>query len=407
MSSSFLNMNTQRAVGALALLAASPMALAQSWVLDPRVEVSAIYDDNFRLTDQPGQEIEVTGGALDAALTARRETQAALFAVTPRIRSTLFPDESSEESTDYFLTLEGEKRTQRTTSKVDLRFADESVVTSELLAADFPGVDLGESVSGDAGRVSVRNRRRLIALAPSVLFDWTERRHLTFDLHAVDAEYDSLQFEQVGYTDYGAGAAIGWNVSQRSLISVGLRGSRYSPEGASEDTTTYGVVAEWRTAASQVMDFYFRAGSNRSERDATATSADVSATTFNGGVGVAWNLQTTRIVLDALRSTVPSSAGAVVDRDELRFRVSRAFQPRVSGYVALRGIRTEGVDEAVAPIRDREYATGSAGLEWRVSRQISLAGEYEYKWQEFEDEPNDATSNGVTLSIIYEPRRLD
>jgi hypothetical protein len=244
-------------------------------------------------------------------------------------------------------------------------------------------------------------------VAPRFQFDWTERRHLTLDAHYVDAKFDNELFEQVGYTDIGAGAGIAWNVSQRSLFSVGVLGAQYSPDNSGRDTTTTGVVAEWRTTPSQITNFYFRVGSNRAERDGTATTSKLSATTFNGGVGVAWNFQVTRIVIDALRSTVPSSAGAVVDRDEVRFRVSRAFQPRVSGFVALRGIRTQGVDEAASTIRDRKYLAGSTGLEWRISRQFTLAGQYEYRWQEFDIEPNDATSNGVILSIVYEPRRLD
>jgi hypothetical protein len=422
---SFLNMDAQRnslhgprpgslvrafapSAGVLLGVLAAPLASAQEWVFDPRIELEAIYDDNYRLTDQPGQEIEVEGGALDAQLTARKQGAASLFEITPRIRSSLFPDESSEESTDYFLTLSGEKRTQRTNLGVSARFADESVVTSELLVADFPGVDLGQPVSGDAGRTSVRNRRKLYAIQPTLDFDWTERRQVTVEAHYVNAAYDNDLFEQVGYTDAGGSAGIVWDVSQRSKLAVTVLASQYSPDDNSEDTSTTGVFAEWRTAPSQVTNFYFRVGSNRAERDGTGTQPDVSSSSFNGGVGVAWNFQVTRIVLDALRSTVPSSAGEVVNRDELRFRVTRDFSPRVSGFVAARGIRTEGIDEAsVSDVRDRKYYTGRTGLEWRVTRQYSLEGAYEYKWQEFQDEPNSATSNGVTLSLVYQPRRLN
>jgi hypothetical protein len=393
--------------GVLLGVVAAPLVSAQAWVFDPRVEVEAIYDDNYRLTDQPGQEIEVEGGALDAQLTARKQGAASLLEITPRIRSTLFPSDSSEESTDYFLTLGGEKRTQRTNLGLTARFADESVVTSEILDADFPGVDLGEPVSGDAGRVSVRNRRSLYAFRPTLEFDWTERRQLTAEAHYVNASYDDDLFEQIGYTDLGASAGIVWDVSQRSKLGLNVLGSSFSPDDDSEDTTTTGVMAEWRTAASQVTNFYFRVGSNRAERDGTGTQPDVSASSFNGGVGVAWDLQVTRIVIDALRSTVPSSAGEVVNRDELRFRLTRDFSPRVSGFVAARGIHTEGVEDAGASVRDRKYYTGRTGLEWRVSRQYSLEGAYEYKWQEFQDEPNSATSNGVTLSLVYQPRRLN
>jgi hypothetical protein len=407
MSSSFHNMKpVLPAAGAAVCLMASSLASAQAWIFDPRIELQGIYNDNYRLSNQPGQEIDVSGGAIDAEFTARKEGPASLLEVSPRIRSSVFPDASSEESTDYFLNLTGEKRTQRTTTRLVGLFSDESVVTSELVAADFPGVGLGQPVGGDGGRVSVRNTRRLYAIQPSLDFDWTERRQLTFDAHYVKAEYEDDLVEQVGYTDYGGSAGIVWDISQRSKIAVDLILAEYSPDDDSASTTSTGVVAEWRTAPSQVMDFYFRLGSNRAERDSSGTQSSFSRSSFNGGVGVAWNFQVTRIVIDALRSTVPSSQGAVVDRDELRFRLSRDFSPRVSGFVAARGIRTEGLDETVSDVGERKYYTGRTGLEWRVSRQFSLEGAYEYKWQEYQDELTSATSNGVTLSLVYQPRRL-
>jgi hypothetical protein len=81
------------------------------------------------------------------------------------------------------------------------------------------------------------------------------------------------------------------------------------------------------------------------------------------------------------------------------------MSPKMAGHLALRGIRTEGAVEEALLVRERKYAAASAGLEWRWSRQYSLVGSYNYTWQEFEGEPADATSNGVSLSVVYEPRR--
>lgn len=399
---------TAIALAALALLLGAQAASAQAWIFDPRVELMAIYNDNYRLTDQPDQEIDVTGAGIDALVTARKQWAASLFEFTPRIHSTFFPDASSEESTDYFANLRAEKRTQRTRSGIAARFADESVVTSELAAADFPGVGLGDPVSGDAGRVSVRNRRQLAALQPSFDFDWTERRHLTLEAHYVDVSYENdTIFEQVGYTDVGAGAGMVFDLTQRSSLSFDVLGSRYSPDDDTEDTTSTGLIAEWRMAPSQVTNLYFRLGTNRSERNAQGTTPSYSTSSFNGGVGVAWNFQVTQVVIDALRTTVPSSQGQVVDRDELRFRLTRAFSPRVVGFVALRGIKTEGLDDTGIAVQGRKYYTGRTGFEWRTTRAISLEGAYEYKWQEYEFAQTNAKSNGITLSVVYEPHRLN
>jgi len=391
------------AVGLLGAQAAS----AQAWIFDPRVEVQAVYNDNNRLSDQPGEEIEVEGGGVDAQVTARKQWAASLFEFTPRVHSTFYPSDSEEESTDYYADLRGEKRTQRTRTDIGARFADESVVTSELLEADFPGVGLGDPVSGDAGRVSVRNRRKLAAVQPSFDFDWTERRHLTLQAHYVDISYDNNLFEQVGYTDIGGAVGMVFDLTQRSALEVNVLATRYSPDNDTEDTNSTGIVGEWRMSPSRITNFYFRLGATRAERDAQGSTPSFSTSSFNGGVGVAWNFQVTRIVIDALRTTVPSSQGEVVDRDELRFRLTRSFSPRVAGFVALRGIKTQGVDDTGIAVEGRKYYTGRTGFEWRTTRAFSLEGAYEYKWQEFESQPNDARSNGITLSVVWEPHRLN
>jgi hypothetical protein len=96
-----------------------------------------------------------------------------------------------------------------------------------------------------------------------------------------------------------------------------------------------------------------------------------------------------------------------VNRDEVRFSLNRDFTPRVSGFVGLRGIRTSGVEgTGLNQVRERKYYTGRTGFEWRMTRAYSLEGAYEYKWQKYQGDPTDASSNGVTLSVVYQPRRL-
>jgi hypothetical protein len=405
MSSSYRNWLVRAAVAA-ALATGASAAYADAWIFDPRVEVGAVYDDNYRLSSIDAQKIDVTGAAVDAELGMRTESPRSLFGITPRVHSTFFPDASSEEATDYYLAGTAQTRTQRLVSKFDAQFADESVVSSELLSADFPGVGLGQPVSGDTGRVSIRNRRRLVTATPSVSYDWTERRHLTADLQYVDAKFDNNVFEQVGYTSYGATAGILFNTTQRSTVWLQLLGSRFSADNNTPDTDTTGVAVEYRTSSSEITSFYARIGAAHSQRDAQGINPSVSTTSFNGGVGAEWRLPTTRFVLDALRSTSPSSAGAVVNRDEVRFRTTHDFTPRFSASLAARGIKTTGLQNSVSSVAERKYATGTAGFEWRANRQISLEGAYDYRWQKYQTDPSDAVSNAVTLSVVYQPRRL-
>jgi len=395
------------ATGGVALLLAASSASAQAWIYDPRIEVQGIYNDNNRLSPDKAQEIEAKGAAIDALVAFRKESEINTFEATPHIRSSWFPDAESEESTDKYFDLKGSHKGQRSFASIYAGFADESVITSDLLVADFPGINLGQTVSGDSGRVSVRNRRQQYSVQPHFEFDWTERRHLTFDAHYVDTSYEDQLFEQIGYKDYGARAGIKWNTSQRATFEIDVLGAQFSPENDSPDTTTYGLIAEWRMAPSQILSYYFRVGGSRAEQDIAGSASTRSTSSFNGGAGVAWQFQVTRLLIDALRSTSPSSQGAIVNRDELRFSLQRDFSPRVTGILGLRGIRTNGLDGAgTTQVDERKYYTGRAGFEWHVTRAYSIEGAYEYRWQKYQGDPTSASSNGVTVSVVYQPRRL-
>jgi hypothetical protein len=409
MSSSFRNRRDLvrlACAAALATAAAGSAHAAENWVFDPRVEVGAEYDDNYRLTSQRGQEIEVEGASVDAELGITSESPRGSIDLRPRVHSTYFPNESSENATDGYFNATAEKRTQRLVSKILASFADESVVSSELLAADFPGVDLGQPVSGDSGRVTFRNRRRLIVVNPSLNFDWTQRRHLIAALQYVDADYHSEFFEQVGYKNYTATVGMAYDATQRSKLTFVLSDGVYDPTDATPNTNTAGASAEWRSSATEITSFYVRAGADYSTRDAFGTVSKLSSTSFNGGIGAEFRYPTTRFVIDALRSTAPSSSGVVVNRTEARLRIAHDFQPRFSGLLAARAIRTSGLASS-GSVSDRKYATGTAGFEWRASRTISLNGTDNYTWQKYEFDPNDATSNGVHLALVYQPRRLN
>jgi hypothetical protein len=397
---------------ALALCLFAMQAGAAGWEFEPRIIAEAMYDDNYRLSEIPGAEIDVAGVFLDAELGFRSETPRTVAQFRPRVRTSVFPDAESEESTDTFLGLGWQQRSQRLESRVELDYADESVVTSEVLPAIFPDVDLGDVVIGDGGRVSVRNRRELISAKPSVSYAWTPRHRIDAGLTYFDASYDENLLEQSGFRDLMLNGGITSEFSQRDSLSARLRLGTYEPDGARDDTERLGFEGEWVRRFSPTVRFYLRAGAETAETEVRVLDAQrlpvtmtVSDTSIIGGLGAAWSYQVTEILLDAVRSVAPSSAGVVVDRDELRLRMRRELRARLAVFGNMRGVRTQGSVEDLAGVRDREYFTTRLGLEWRMTRALRILGAVDYAWQEFENEPTDATSNAIVLTFIYEPRR--
>jgi hypothetical protein len=74
----------------------SAVAGAADWSAEPRITLNADYDDNNRLTDVSGEEIEVIGAEVDAQVAFRAQTPRTNFRLVPRVRATFYPDEPDE-----------------------------------------------------------------------------------------------------------------------------------------------------------------------------------------------------------------------------------------------------------------------------------------------------------------------
>lgn len=389
-----------RAACALALaiaLALPAVASAANWELAPRVEAGYTYNDNYRL-ELPGGEIEVSGADVDAAVTLRTLDPRTQVEITPRIHTTYFPSESEEDSTDYFLDGLFEDSTPRRRVGVRGSFSQQDVVRSELPDTEFEG-DLGDPQDGDSGFTVERNRRDMIRVAPYFGYDFTERSFLQLDGRYVDATYDK-QFEnrQQDFSDAGVSAGYGYRVSERSQLVARALASQYE---TNFDTDAYGGEVEWTVNYSPTARFYMSLGAQETEPENGEKHSSVI-----GGIGGRWTTPRNALFLDLTRTVGPVSAGTVVERHQLRLRIDHDISPRLSLAFGLRASLDEDIDDqGVYP--ERQYAMADAGIEWRWQRYLSFFAKYAYQWQEYEDEPSDASSNRILIGVMYEPKRRD
>jgi hypothetical protein len=121
------------------------------------------------------------------------------------------------------------------------------------------------------------------------------------------------------------------------------------------------------------------------------------------GAGGQWASQRNRLFLDFTRSVGPVAAGTVVERHQLRLRIDHDVSQRFALRAGARFSRDEEIEDGTYPTR--EYAIGELGFEWRWLRTLSLIGTYNYRWQEYEDEPSDRDASGFLIGIVYEPKR--
>jgi len=207
-----------------------------------------------------------------------------------------------------------------------------------------------------------------------------------------------------------------YDLTQRQDIVFSFSGARFMPDKATvatgpnatpvrnntTDTDRFALQAQWDVKPTTTMQTYVRLGIDQVHAN-TAAAGVIDKTLLVGGAGVIWTYQLSQYLVDAIRDLSPSSAGAVVEHDELRFRFLRALRPRLYGVLAARGVRVRGASQNILTIQASDYAAASATLQYQITQNYRLAGEYAYTWQHFQGEPY-AASNGITVSVIWEPQ---
>src|SRR5690606_5650064 len=384
------------AAAAVAVALCAP-AWPANWEIAPRVEAGYRYNDNHRL-DQPGEEVEVSGAEVDARATFRTIDPRTTFEITPRVRATHFPDERDEDYTDYLLSGLFQDVTPRRRVGVRAEATRETVVRSELRDAELDG-ELGVPDDPDSGRVRERADRDLLRVAPFFSYALSERYLVQFDASLLDASYSGAsRGAYQDFNEYNLGAGVGVQTSERSSVLLRAFGSRYE---TTFDSEGYGAELRWTTDFSPTSRAYVSLGGQQTERDGGESQSGLV-----GGLGGRWTSQRNEFFIDLMRSVRAIGAGTIVERHQLRLGIDHAVSPRLGLQLAVRANRDEELED-VGTYPTREYASAQAGLEWRWTRFVSLRATYNYYWQEYEDEPSDASANSFLIGLVYEPKRRD
>jgi hypothetical protein len=333
-------------------------------------------------------------------------TRSSSFGLTPRLRSTFYPDDPEEEADDQFLKLDWEHTSERTRSTF---LADYQRATT--LGRYFPKPTvadddvLGEPEPGQGvGRFDVRNREERIQAYPEIGFTLTERTSLDLGAKYLDVTYDQQELgDREDFSSIVGLAALRFRTSDTASLALRGRYLQYEPESGA-DKEAYGVDAEWANGLSETAQVFVRGGVTRTRVDATNGGASGEwEEGFSGGAGVRWDFEVTRIFVDVDRDLDPNPSGTIVTRDQLRAQWSRRLGPMTTITVATRFIADSGAtdDDFV----DREYAAATIGFDWRIARQWSLIGSYDYHWRDYDGSVSDAASNALSLGILYQPNR--
>jgi len=314
MSSSFRNGALLAGAMLSGVLVAPGKAWASNWDFEPRVEVGALYNDNYRLIEHNQPRVPAYGVLADVAMGFSLIDQRSELDFIPRVHSSFFPDDHEDQSTDGYVNIIGNFKTEKASYGGTFNYANETVLSSELLPADFPGVNLGQTQGETNGRVTLHNRRQLEQVAPKMTYDFTQRWHLDANAMFENASFtnnitsnQTKQYAQIGFKDIYGAAGAKYNLTQRQDITFRFNAGEFIPDKVTvlgtgptatrvntntTNTERYGIEGLWEAKPSTTMQTYVRAGISQVHAS-TAVYGNIDKTLFVGGVNMDQCVMTT------------------------------------------------------------------------------------------------------------------
>lgn len=382
-------------------------AFATEVQYNPRVEVTAGYDDNANLSGVSATQIKAGSGAGDARLEILADEPDWQWRMTPEVRGSYYPNQSELNSNGELLNFLGQRIGPRYTLGVYGYGSSQSLLKGYLPTAAL-GAGLGQQEPGATIGALTSNRQTLGYIAPNYSLQITPRRKLELNASYLDATYNHPLVD--GYTNYrNTTGSIGLAMEATRTGSLTLRaiGSQYKPD-VGFTTDTYGFETEWDGHFSATKEYYLRVGVNRSTFSAagtlTSTAVPPQSTNVSAGAGTHWTYQVTEVFVDLMRSVNPTALGYAVEESQLRLRLARRFTPRFAGFLGARVILDSPFAGVTVNVPSQHYEYATAGFEWRVTRVFSVISEADLT--KFTYVGPSARSDAIHVSLVYEPHRL-
>jgi hypothetical protein len=371
---------------------------------NPRVEVGVSYDDNANLAAASANQVKTSGEDLDARLEVRSIQPAGEWRLTPVVDGAAYNGNSSLNSNGEFLYLYGEEHGPRYQANAYGYVSSQSLLKNYLPTAALIG-GLGQPEPGATIGNLASIRQNLGYIDPAYSLQMTPRRRLELNASFLDATYNhELKGGYTDYTNISGSAALVLQATQTGALALRAIGANFKPNFGFT-TSSYGFETEWEGHFSQTKQYYVRVGVERTAFSNSGTLASpASANTLSGGIGAHWTYQVTELFADLTRNVAPTAQGYAVKESQLRLRLSRRVTERFAAFVGARGIIEDPFNDTVANSPTQHYFYVTTGFEWRVLRQLSLVGAYDFTGSKYVGPA--AQSSTVRLAIIYEPNRI-
>ena len=350
-------------IGMSLLITANAHAL--NWESEYGVNITAGYDDNFRLAAT--NELDTSFTKLGLSASAEGSSELTSLRLSAGINGDNYSDSSVDNRTTGNLSFLLNNRSERRQSNLQVSLQTEPTIETEL-------VDSGVIVDGTRDRLYV---------SPGMSYQVSERNSLSINLVFTDVSYDTISLTE--YQDNSLSLGWGYRLDETSDFSTSLIVSRYEP--VSEASTDTGNLSlGYNISTSENTTYSLSAGYS----DVDGSANQQTGATYSIGIS---NIRDERnsFSLTAVRSFQASGLGVVREEDRLGLSWTHGFSEKVQGVLSSSYVGTA----------DRDYFEIQPSISYRLSENTSVSGNYRFRKQD--SLAGDADSNSLLFTISYHP----
>jgi hypothetical protein len=385
----------------LALIPAT--ASGDAWLVNPSLNLTGQYNDNFSLDTQSpirGFSTELTGG-----LEVGRLTEIWQFRGYGQFNaigySTNDPDERANElnnTVNYFLGFSGRYKPELQEWLLNGSYRRDTLINTLDLAVTQQGVNPAPGRDVDVQRQTLAEevKRDWLTLNPSWSNKLTARTRVQVDYNLDDVSYS----KGIDFTDYRNHLITGqlfYEITEKDSLNTAL-GANYYRADDDNQYDSYGLLVGIDHRFSATTTGGFRAGYQN-----TSFESPLAESTKNGFLGSVFGSQQTKwgtFSATLERTLYPSGTDGVVQTDQILLAMDRELSPRSRFLLTARAFRTETL--GVITEKNR-YLSIEPSLKWAISESWFLVTSYNYQRQKEQDSAA-ADSNAVLLTLGYLPK---
>lgn len=402
-----------------------PKIAATDYAVGFNIDGRAIYDDNFRLTEN--DKIAIHGTEATPQLSLNADTGNSKWNLDTKLRSARY-NENEYDTDDQFLSGEYSRQFERSTIGLGIYISHDSTNTSEFASS---------------GRISNKSERHEhYQLSPSWSYGLTENNVI-----GLNGTYSRDNYENPNYVGYDFGETTAtWSYIYNDRMSFLSRASyaRYLSEdlnaevpyffapvfhplflagfaeqsSATKQTTTsllFGLKYLW--SEQQFLSLLIGRSKRKTEYllQDPAGICDQYYSIFclredQSGYGLTtdiqwvWRNERHKLDLNLSQSTQPTSDGQAVDQIQLSGNWNYTLSELQSTRISIQGYRNRDIDDnAQSSNLDRDYLSAVFEYNYWLTEVWRITGTYQYRLQKYTEVGINAHAQVATLGIRYQP----